>query len=168
MARKPNMAKLMEKIAAQLAVDSDELKEQADATKDLYSYEESVYQRQAIINFFENYVAPEEPRPRQGESKVAFAKRKSDYEKKRSEWRIRECKGCGNRFAYAYTYDGVRHCSLECLDATLHKIGISLTIGRDLKKRWGQYHPAVVPADALETLERLYGPLTSSSDVLVE
>ena len=165
MARKTNMAKLMEKIAKAVNVDATELQQKAKDTQDLYSHDEAVMQRQAVINFFTTYVAPEEPRQRQGETKLKFAERLAKYHNEKNEWKFATCEGCKERFVYAYHYRGVRHCSLECLDATLRKIGISLTIGRDLKKRWGQNHPAVVPADALKILEQIYGPSAESSDV---
>lgn len=160
----PDMAKLLAKIAKVTQTDEKELKEIAEKGKDLYSYDEAVMQRQAIINFFEYWVAPEEPRQKQGETKTAFAKRKADYENARNEWKFEICKGCGEQFVYAYHYRGVKHCSLECLDASLRKIGLELTIGRDLRRRWGHYGPAIVPADALETLKRLYGHAFSSHD----
>lgn len=157
MARKVNMEKLLAKIAKHTQTDVTELKAAAKESKDLYSHEERVFQKQAIINFFTNYIAPEKPVSRQGESKVAFSKRLAEYERKRAEWRIRTCKGCKLEFAYAYSYDGVAYCSLECLDEALRKIGLELTVGRDLKKRWGLHHPAIVPASAFETLRNLYG-----------
>lgn len=165
MGRKPNMAKLMEKIAKVTQTDAAELKKQAEETKDLYSHEETVYQRQAVVNFFTTFILPERPVSRQGESKLAYAKRLAEYETKRNTWRFRTCKGCGQEFVYAYSYDGVAHCSLECLDSELRKIGLSVTVGRDLKKRWGLHHPAIVPSDALKTLRRLYGLSSSSNDV---
>lgn len=168
MSRKVNMAKLMEKIAAITQSDAAELAKQAEETKDLYSHDEAVMQRQAVINFFSTYIAPEEPRQKPGEHKVTYAKRVAAYNNARNEWKFRDCLGCGQRFVYAYTYAGVSHCSLECLDASLRKIGLKVTVGRDLKRRWGLHHPAIVPANALETLERLYGLSSSSHDVLSE
>jgi hypothetical protein len=166
--RAVNMAKLMEKIAKQVNVDAAELAQKAEETRNLYSHDEAVMQRQAVINFFTTYVAPEEPRRQPNESQVKYAQRVSDYNNARNEWKFDTCLGCGERFVYAYHYRGVHHCSLECLDATLRKIGIKVTSGRDLKKRWGVHHPAVVPADALKTLEHLYGHDSASGDAEIQ
>lgn len=114
----------------------------------LYSYEEHVYEAQAVLNFF---AARVKPLLEKGENPVKFDAR---YR----EWRIRECKQCTEKFAYAFAYDGVSYCSLDCLDAALKEIGLEVTRGRDLKKRWGiHYHPAIVNSSALATLERAYG-----------
>ena len=159
------MDKLMAKIAATVNVDVDELKQSVEETKDLYSYDERVMQRQAVINFFTTYIAPEEPRQLPNESKVKYTKRLTDFEAKKNAWKFKVCQSCKQKFVYAYHYTGVEYCSLECLDATLRKIGLKLTVGRDLRKRWGIHHPAVVSSDALAILEDLYGPCGPSLDV---
>lgn len=114
----------------------------------LYSLEEHVYEAQAVLNFFTARVKPfigkDEP--------------PAKFDARYREWRIRECKHCKDNFAYAFNYDGVAYCSLDCLDAALREIGLEVTRGRDLKKRWGEYyHPAIVSSGALATLERAYG-----------
>lgn len=163
MGRKVNQEKLLAKIAKLTGTDATELKEKAKVDN-LYSFEEAVMQKQAVINFFKSRYLAETPRQKMGESKVAYAKRLAEYNTAYQEWRFRTCEGCGLEFAYAYTYDGVSHCSLECLDTTLRKMGLSVTPNRDLKKRWGYHAPAIVPADALETLRRLYEPSSSLND----
>lgn len=163
MSRKVNQDKLLAKIAALTGTDATELKEKAKVDN-LYSFEEAVMQKQSVINFFRSRYLMEEPRLRPNETKVSFAKRQAEWQAAYNEWKIRKCEGCGLDFAYAYTYDGVSHCSLECLDTTLRKIGLSVTPNRDLKKRWGLHHPAIVPADALETLRQIYEPSSSSLD----
>lgn len=156
MSRKVNMAKLLEKIAAVTDTQATELAAEAERTKDLYSYDEEVLQRQSVLNFYETFVALEEPKKELNESKVSFAKRVTEYNNLKNSWNFAICKGCSQKFVYAYQYRSVSYCSLECLDAGLRKIGLSVSVGRDLKRRWGRYHPAIVPATALETLEQTY------------
>lgn len=155
MAKKTNMNKLLAKIAAVTQSDVGELKEKHEQGN-LYSHEEQVFESQSVINFYRAVIARRPPEKKQGESQLSFISRMNEYEKARNEWRIRTCEGCNNTFAYAYSYEGVKFCSLDCMDAELRKIGLQVTRGRDLRKRWGLYHPAIVPSSALEELKRLY------------
>lgn len=149
MSRKINKDKLSEKLAAFLNMPVEEVKEKA---KQLYSYEETVLEMQSVLNFYKARI-----QPRQGPKEPD-----AEFDKRYQEWRIKECEGCHLNFAYAYTYDGVKFCSLDCLDGELRKIGLKVTYGRNLKQRWGQYHPAIVPSSALGILQSL--PQSQSSD----
>lgn len=146
MGRKVDQEKLLAKIAAITNSDVEELKK----TRSLYSFDESVMEAQSVINFFYTRVQPREPKQRTGETKLAFAQRQVDYHKAYDEWRIRLCGGCKQPFAYAYHYEGVKFCSLDCLDGELRKIGLSVSYGRELSMRWGSHAPAIVPPSVLE------------------
>lgn len=164
--RQPNMDKLLAQIAAVTGESVEELKEVAEATKDKYTSEERTYQKEAVINFFHTRIANPEPKQRQGESNAAFAKRYADWQKSYNSWKFKTCKACGQEFVYAYNYEGVAHCSNECQDASLRQIGLELTVGRDLKMRWGIHHPAVVPASVLSILREVYESSEAISDAL--
>lgn len=154
MARRVNQEKLLAKIAAVTGANLEELKEVA--SKKLHSHDEAVMEVQSVINFYKARVQPRPPEKRQGESELAFAGRQAEFQNKWNEWRIRTCEGCNQEFAYAYTYEGVKFCSLDCLDDELRKIGLKVTYGRDLMRRWGRYHPAIVPSSAFRTLKSLH------------
>lgn len=133
-------------------VDAEALKENIDMEA-LYTEEDNAYEAQSVINFFEYRIKPLLEKER-GESEKAFEDRK---EAAYREWKIRVCLGCDMPFAYAYNYEGVKYCSLYCLDTALEKLGLQVTRGRDLRKRWGvQYHPAVVPSSAFQALQSVY------------
>lgn len=124
--------------------DEEVLKEQV-AT--LYDAESNYYEGQAVYNFFKARV---EPRLEKNEFPA-------DFDKRYREWRIRVCEECEEEFAYAFHYDGVKFCSLDCLDNALKKIGLQVTRGRELTKRWGLFfHPAIVPSSALKSLKEIY------------
>lgn len=113
----------------------------------VYSFEEACYEAQAVLNFYEYRIAP---LMEKDESTATFDKR---YR----AWRFKNCKNCGEEFAYVFHYDGVAYCSLDCLAEALAKIGIRFTKNRELAKRWGVIgHPAVVSSIALKALSRLY------------
>jgi hypothetical protein len=131
---------LMAKIAAQLGKNVEEIKE---AAAPLYTMEAKVYQRQAIYNYFTARVRPEK-QPKETDAQ---------FEARQNEWKYKICENCKEKFAYAYSYDGVKFCSLECVDAALRKLGLQVTPNRDPKKRYGIAQPAVVPASVLATLE---------------
>lgn len=140
------LAKILEGFAKHsgTTVTAEELQEQI---KPLYSQESTMYIGQAVLNF---YTARIQPRIEKGEKEPAFDAR---YR----EWRIKKCKHCHEEFAYAWSYDGVSYCRMECLQAALNEIGITLTRDRDLTLRWGIYsHPAIVPSDALAVLKEQY------------
>src|SRR5574342_1324591 len=131
MGRKIDMDKLMAKIAAVTNTDEEKLKE-ASKKATLYSYDEQMMESQSVINFYKARIEPKPPIQRSGESNLDFATRKIEYERAFNEWRIRVCEGCGLDFAYAFHYEGVKFCSLDCLDSELRKIGLQVTRGRDL------------------------------------
>ena len=136
--------KILGKMAEVSGTDISTLQE---SVMPLYSPESAMYQGQSIINFFKARI---QPRLEKGESGDAFDAR---YR----EWRIKDCESCSAKFAYAFAYDGVKYCSLECLDDGLRKIGLAVTRDRELTRRWGNhYHPAIVPAHAFEALQELY------------
>jgi len=134
----------------------EELK--AQATAGLYSEEDLAYETQSIINFYEARIRPY----------IEKGEKPEDFDKRYREWRIKVCKNCGEEFAYAWSYDGVTHCSLNCQEEALAKIGVVFSRSHDLKKRYGYFsHPAIVPASALATLRTVFSeldPLVFSSN----
>ena len=136
-------------------VSEEELK-QSFGIDTLYSQEEAIYEAQAVLNFFRHRRAPE---MKKGETEQQFDAR---YR----EWRFKICEGCGFEFAYAYHYDGVKYCSLDCLEKALAEIGIKLTRNRPLELRWGRTaYPAIVSSSALKTLRSLpHSPQPDTSD----
>ena len=162
--RKKVSDNLLARIAAVLEQDVEEIK--SVAKPELATYEEKVLQRQSIINYFRTVYAAKEPVQKTGESKAEFAKRYTEWQNARNEWKRRRCEGCGLDFVYAFNYEGVKFCTLECMDAELRKIGVDVTPQKGGPARWGPLkHPAVVPASAVKALEDLYA--TDSNDALV-
>lgn len=160
---KKRQENLLAKIAAQLGKDLDEV---VEAALPLYSHEEEIMERQAIINFFKARVRPQKITVTvNGKTRLETD---AEFEKRYNEWRFKECKLCGSIFAYAYSYDGVGYCSLDCLDKELAKIGLSITRDRDIKKRWGPTRPAIVSASALESLQVAYPNPEGTFDVPVQ
>lgn len=140
-------------IAERRGVSTEDIKEDAGFDT-LYSTEGAVYEAMAVFNFFKSRI---EPRLENKEDPKAFDRR---YR----EWRFRRCDGCSEEFAYAYHYEGVKFCSLDCLEKSLAEIGITFTRHRDLKRRWGPTaYPAIVPSSALKALKASYFDLTPSS-----
>lgn len=138
------LAKILAGFAKHNGGDVEELQA---AVLPLYTNETVAYQGQAILNFFASRI---QPRLENKESEVAFDAR---YR----EWRIKKCKTCNEEFAYAWSYDGVANCSMECLEKSLHEIGIAMTRDRPLSLRYGIVsHPAIVSPSALESLKELY------------
>jgi len=146
---------LLAKIAAQLGTNLDEIKE---AAQPLYTAEATILEAQSIYNFYLARIRPEQ----------GVKESKTDFERRYREWQFKICRRCDREFAYAYHYEGVSFCSLECVDAQLKSIGMELTRGRDVRLRWGQKHPAIVNADALETLRSVYPDSLGTSDVPFE
>lgn len=143
---------MLEGMGTILGKEATEIQEEVNT---LYDDETSYYEGQAVLNFYKARIEP-----RLGKDEFP-----SDFDKRYREWRIKTCETCEEEFAYAFHYDGVKFCSLECLDSALHKIGLKVTRGRDLKKRWGIFfHPAVVPSTALGYLKELY-PIYVGDDV---
>lgn len=146
---------LLARIAAVLEQDVEEIR--AVAKPELATYEEKVLQRQSIINYYRTVISAKEPTQKSGESKAEFAKRLTEWQNARNEWRRRRCEGCNLEFVYAYHYEGVKFCTLECMDAELRKIGVSVTPQKGGPARWGPlYHPAIVPASAVKAFEDLF------------
>lgn len=69
------------------------------------------------------------------------------------------CRQCSLVFAYSYSFDGVKFCSIECAALSLASIGIVWTPGKPQSERWGQRVPAVVPPGALSALQNLLSPI---------
>lgn len=139
--------KLLATLAKVNGTSVDSMKEEVDYNS-LVTEEDSFYEGQAVYNFFKARVSPRlEPK-----------EAPEDFDRRYREWRMKQCEECGETFAYALNYDGVKFCSITCLDAALKKIGLQVTRGRDLKKRWGAFfHPAIVPASAFAVLQAAYG-----------
>ncbi len=145
-AQQAKFEKILAGIAAKNNTTPEELRESNGINSNL-TYVDQMLEAQSTLNF---YIARIQPLMEKGEAPFKFDKRFR-------EWRFRTCEGCEEEFAYAYAYDGVKFCSLDCLDEALQKIGLKLTVGRDLKKRWGpHYHPAIVPSSALSALKTVY------------
>jgi hypothetical protein len=151
---------LLAKIAAQLGKDVEEVKE---AAAPLYSTEARILEAQSVLNFFKARVRPERQTITVGGKKRPETD--AEFEARYKEWNFKICKQCQGEFAYSYTYDGVAYCSLECVDAALRTIGLQVTRGREVKKRWGKYHPAIVSASALESLRDVYSDSAGTHDV---
>lgn len=138
--------KILAQIAQQNGAAEEEIKEKY-RINDIYTSEDRAYETQSVLNFYAARVEP-------------FLGKKEtpeDFDKRYREWRIKVCPACGEEFAYAFSYDGVRTCSLECVEKELEKIGIIYSRHHDLKRRWGyQAHPAIVPSSALKALKVLY------------
>lgn len=140
-------------IAKRRGTSTEEIKEDAGFDT-LYSTEGAIYEAMAVFNFFKSRIEPL-LEPKEDPKK---------FDARRREWRFRKCDGCSEEFAYAYHYEGVKFCSLDCLEEALRKIGITFSRHRDLAKRWGPTaYPAIVPSSALKALKASYSDLTPSS-----
>lgn len=139
---------LMAKIAKVTNTDQTVIEEAAKVSS-LYSDEDAAYELQSVLNFYKARIEPF----------IGAKELVKDFDERYAEWRFKICNGCGERFAYAYLYDDVGCCSLDCLEAALLKIGIIYSRHKDIKRRWGhEAHPAIVPSIALQSLQNLYGP----------
>lgn len=67
------------------------------------------------------------------------------------------CKYCGLTFAYSWDVQGVRYCSVPCMDGALREVGLKWNPTRPPAERWGKTVPAVVPPAALQNLQDLLG-----------
>lgn len=143
---------LLAKIAEALGKDITEITE---AAAPLYTTEARILQGQAIHNFFTARVKPEK----------RLKETDAQFQARYNEWQFKVCESCNLDFAYAYSYDGVKFCSLECLDAALRKMGLQVTPNRDVKMRWGMNHPAIVPASVLAELRTAYADSLGTHDV---
>lgn len=116
--------------------------------KSQLTVEEAMYEATAVLHFFESRIQPLMEKDESPEQ----------FDKRFRAWKFKDCKGCGDKFAYAWHYDGVTCCSLDCVAKVLAEQGIEFRPWRDIKRRWGPTsHPAVVPAPALKTLVQQYG-----------
>lgn len=148
--------KLLANIAKVTNTDLDDLKEKANVSK-LYSVEDSHYELQSVLNFYKARIEPRIGKIRDENNKLRD-ETNEEFDARYREWRFKICTNCNEQFAYAYQYEGVGTCSLDCAEAELLKIGIVFSRHRDLKRRWGhRAHPAIVSAPALESLRNLYG-----------
>ncbi len=80
------------------------------------------------------------------------------YETRGSGFKEKECKHCGQIFAYLWNSDSINFCSLNCVAADLEKIGIKWDPAKPPAERWGKFVPAVVSPKALELLKGLDDP----------
>lgn len=159
------LEKALARFAEATGAKAEDLK--PDLEEALYTDEDNMYEGQAVLNFFTYRIKPVLEGKKPGETEFKFRLRKEEWEKAYHEWRIRVCEGCKGDFAYALSYEGVKFCSLYCLDKALNEMGLQVTRGRDLRKRWGvQHHPAIVPAPAFEALKQTYS--SSASDAFVQ
>ena len=151
---KKSQEALLAKIAKLTNTDLGEVKEKAASTG-LYTDEDRHYELQSVLNFYRARIEPFIKKVKE-DGKVRDES-PQEFDKRFREWRFKTCDGCGEQFAYAYNYDGVSTCSLDCAEKKLRDIGIIYSRHKNLKKRWGYFHhPAIVPAIALQSLRELY------------
>jgi hypothetical protein len=139
---------LLAKIANLLEKPVEEIKE----AQAIYTEEEAILEAQSVLNYYH------------WRKRLVREKGETDrvWEARQRVWQYKECKGCHETFAYSYHYDGVAYCSLDCLNVALKEIGLSVTYGQPLMKRWGLAYPGIVPSSALRTVESVLS--ASSSD----
>jgi len=142
-------SKKEEKLLAQIAAILDKPVEEVKQLKSLYTPEEVALEGQSVLNYYHWRKGLQR---RKGESEA-------EWNSRQKAWQYKICAGCGSEFAYSYHYDGIENCSLECLQASLRRIGIEMHPGRSPELRWGFTYPGIVPASALEVLR----PLTEAS-----
>jgi hypothetical protein len=133
---------MLAKIAALLAKPVDEIKE----ARAIYTEEEAALEAQSVLNYYE------------WRKRLVREKGETDrvWEARNRVWQYKQCKGCNEKFAYSYHYDGVAFCSLDCLQVALKEIGMKVTYGQPLMKRWGLRYPGIVPSSALKSLESVF------------
>lgn len=133
---------LLAKIANLLEKPVEEIKE----AQAIYTEEEAALEAQSVLNYYE------------WRKRLVREKGETDrvWEARNRVWQYKTCKGCEETFAYSYHYDGVAYCSLDCLQVALKKIGLSVTYGQPLMKRWGLRYPGIVPSTALKSLESVF------------
>lgn len=130
---------LLAKIANLLGKEVEEVKE----ARALYTEEEAALEAQSVLNYYE------------WRRRLVRDPKETDrvWEARQRVWQYKTCKGCEEQFAYSYHYDGVAYCSLDCLQVALKKIGLNVTYGQPLMKRWGLRYPGIVPSSALKSVE---------------
>ena len=139
---------LLAKIANLLGKDVEEVKE----ARALYTEEEAALEAQSVLNFYE------------WRKRLEREKGETDrvWEARQRVWQYKTCKGCEETFAYSYHYNGVAYCSLDCLQVALKKIGLNVTYGQPLMKRWGLRYPGIVPSSALKAVESVLADSSSN------
>jgi hypothetical protein len=136
--------KLLESLAKVNKTNVDELKE---AVLPLYSQENLLYNGTAVYNFFQFRIKPY----------LEKGEKPEQFDSRYREWKFKICAQCLGEFAYAWHYDGVKFCCLECLDNSLQDVGLKVTRGRDLRLRYGTTSaPAIVDSSTLTELKNLY------------
>ena len=65
----------------------------------------------------------------------------------------RNCKNCGEIFAFKWNSNAVAYCSITCAASALEKIGLVWDPTKHPSERWGAVHPLVVPPQALRLLK---------------
>lgn len=156
------LEKALARFAAATGANTEELKPGLEEA--LYTDEDHMYEGQSVLNFFTFRIKPILEGKKPGETEIKYRVRKEEWERAYHEWKIRRCEGCQEDFAYALNYEGVKYCSLYCLDKALKDIGLQVTRGRDIRKRWGvQQHPAIVPSSAFQALKETYSSDASAA-----
>src|SRR5678816_4767811 len=87
----------------------------------------------------ERIIVPEKPKTKleTDEELILEAQAVLTYYRERGTTFITEiCRSCKLKFAYSYSYTGVKYCSIECIHQALQKIGLSWTMGRELSLRY--------------------------------
>jgi hypothetical protein len=143
---------LLAKIANLLEKPVEEIHE----ARALYTEEEAALEAMSVLNYYH------------WRKRLVREKGETDrvWEARNKVWQYKECEGCHQTFAYSYHYDGVKYCSLDCLQVGLKEIGLQVTYGKPLMKRWGLTYPGIVPSSALQALEASFE--SSSNDQSVE
>lgn len=138
---------MLAKIANLLNKPVEEIKE----ARALYTEEEAILEAQSVLNYYE------------WRKSLTREKGEPDriWEARQRVWQYKECKGCKERFSYSYHYDGVAYCSLDCLQVALKEVGLSVTYGQPLMKRWGLRYPGIVPSTALKSVESVLSAYSS-------
>lgn len=141
---------MLAKIANLLAKPVEEIKE----ARAIYTEEEAALEAQSVLNYYE------------WRRRLIREKGETDrvWEARNRVWQYKTCKGCNEKFAYSYHYDGVAYCSLDCLQVALKEIGLSVTYGQPLMKRWGLRYPGIVPSSALKSLESVFAASSEQQD----
>jgi len=137
--------KRQENLLAKIAKLTNKPVEEIKQAQALYTEEEAALEAMSVLNY---YNWRKELIRQNGEPDRI-------WEARQRQWRYKICEGCKLEFAYSYHYDGVRFCSLDCLQVALRKIGLEVTYGRPLMKRWGLTYPGIVPSSALQAVKQL-------------
>ena len=137
------MGKRQDNMLAKIASLLDKPVEEIKEARALYTEEEAALEAQSVLNYYH------------WRKRLVREKGESDrvWEARNRVWQYKTCEGCNQKFAYSYHYDGVKYCSLDCLQVALKEIGLQVTYGKPLMKRWGLTYPGIVPSSALAILE---------------